>query len=99
MIGRVVPTALPQPAGVIENGELGELLTKCLCGWEVPDTEQLLLQRPDEPLRPLPDRLEGFPAAGAGRGMGSDQLARANVGGDEDIGSAFAVRLRVLFRD
>jgi hypothetical protein len=42
--------------------------------------------------RPLPDRLERLPAAGAGRSMGSDQLARAMVDGDEDIGAALAGR-------
>ena len=36
---------------------------------------------------PLPDRLKGFPAAGAGKGMGSIQFARAMVDGNEDIGA------------
>jgi hypothetical protein len=43
--------ALPQPRGVIEVGELGEPLAKSLDGREVPDPEQLLLQRFDDPLR------------------------------------------------
>jgi hypothetical protein len=37
---------------------------------------------------PLPDRLEGLPAAGAGRRVGSHQLARAMVDGDEDSESS-----------
>jgi hypothetical protein len=43
--------ALSQPRGVIEIGELGEPLAQRLYGREVPDPEQLLLQRLDDPLR------------------------------------------------
>lgn len=54
----------------------------------------------DEPLRPLrveraemlrdalPDRLQRLPAVGAGRRVDADELARAGVNGDEDIGAA-----------
>ena len=37
---------------------------------------------------PLPDRLESLPAAGAGRGVDSNQLARAMVDGDEESESS-----------
>ena len=38
--------------------------------------------------QPLPDRLESLPAAGAGRGVDSSQLARAMVDGDEESESS-----------
>jgi IS5 family transposase len=50
LIGRLVPVALPQPGGVVEGGEFGQCESQLLDGGEVPDPEQLFLQRADDPL-------------------------------------------------
>jgi hypothetical protein len=51
LIWHPVRMALPQPRGVIDIGKIGDPLAECLDGREVPDPEQLLLQRPDDSLR------------------------------------------------
>ena len=45
LIGRLVPMPLSQPGRIVESGELGQRETKLIDRGEVPDPEELLLQR------------------------------------------------------